>query len=285
MNRNSHNPFEDEFQDLQDYPERPPQLGSSSNNDSKASSKGSSIDTNYLVNELQKLSPEEQQKLISLIQKKSEGSGVHTATSTASNKKTSDYMVEDKSSSYSHSHKPEPQKERSYPNHYPPSYSTKPPHQPPPHDDYRQPPQDDYRPQHSGRGRPDRRGKGGHQFQEGGYEKHHDNYSNPREFKKPPQYNEGPQYSRESNYREVNHPGRQVWAGPSYNTGPAPAPAPERKQASKQKSHNNDAILDNVKLREDNKSVMMIFTKIKGQRYLDSLPRDTGDLNSESKAF
>lgn len=76
------------------------------------------------------------------------------------------------------------------------------------------------------------------------------------------------------NFRAVNNPTEQVWSGPANLA--ADVKQPNRRFAGGPKRQ-NDAILDNVRTREDIKSIHMIFTKIKGQRYIDSIDKDAPD--------
>jgi hypothetical protein len=86
-------------------------------------------------------------------------------------------------------------------------------------------------------------------------------------------YEEYPQH-----YRQINNPGEQVWRGQQHAVK---VQQPE-KQAQPQKRQ-TDAILDNIRTREDVKSIHMIFTKIKGQRYIETIDKDlNNDLDPKS---
>lgn len=77
-------------------------------------------------------------------------------------------------------------------------------------------------------------------------------------------YEEQPQ-----NYRQINNPGDQVWRGQQQADTKK---QPERVFQSNKRQ--TDAILDNIRTREDVKSIHMIFTKLKGQRYIETIERD-----------
>jgi hypothetical protein len=117
---------------------------------------------------------------------------------------------------------------------------------------------------------------------QGGPANHQQGFNSNREYQASPRaaYNRQPSrpqrqemVAQQGAYREIRQPPPQVRRGPEIYQPVKPEEPRGRRQRQP------DAILDNIRLRDDAKSVHMIFTKFKGSRYIDTIARDSNALD------
>jgi hypothetical protein len=248
------NPFADEFDDLKEPAVK--KDNSSTSNETQ--------NTADLLNALNKLSPEQRAALIANVKGEPDNSSQPSGGFSSKPKpKVERYMEEDKEPYYENN--------RHYRNEY----------------QGRQ----DYKGNNTGnKGYSGYSGQGFQKasqgaYNEGYYEKknYNDNQFVPKHPERKPDNFEDRRRNEEpytpSIYRDINKPNEQVWKGPSgptRNMQPSPA---QNQNFNRRAAQRTDAIFDNMKVREDMKSIHTIFTKIKGERYIDSLPKDFEEID------